>query len=196
MNRNHQLLGLALVLVVVFGLFAITVYAQGPRGFHHDDDMPFGFGMHGGRRGMWQSGHHHGMDHDYGWMMDNHESMFEGVAEVLDMEPSTLWEELRAGKNLLSIADEHGVETSDLQAAHMSQMEVHLAEAVENGYLSDKEADEMLSYMQENMTEHLNYMFGSVMGNWDAMPHWGSGFGEEVEAMPCWEYALDSSEVS
>lgn len=165
MTRNQKLFGIVAVLIVVLALGAVSTYAQGP----YHDDMPFG--MHGSMMGNG----HHGMMRGGGMMVGNN-TMFALAAETLGLEPEALWNELRSGKNLLDIAQEQGVETTDLQAALLSGMQEHMAYMVENGYLSQEDADEMLAYMTENITEHLSYMFGGGRMNWDSTSH------------PCWEY--------
>jgi len=165
MTRNHKWFGIIAVLIAVLAFGAVTAYAQGPgRG-----NRPFG--MHGGMMG----GGHHGMMRGGGMMMGNN-PMLATAAEALGLETDALLDALRSGKNLLEIAEEQGVETADLQAALLTGMQEHAAYMVENGYLSQEDADEMLAYMTENMTEHLSYMFsGGGMG-------WGSS------SHPCWDF--------
>ena len=174
MTRNHKLFGIIAVFIVVLAFGAVTAYAQGP------DHGNRPFGMHGGMMG----GGHQGMMRGGGMMMGSghqgmmmgDDTMFVTAAEALGLETDALLDELRSGKSLLEIAEEQGVETADLQAALLTGMQDHLAYGVENGYLSQEDADEMLAYMTENMTEHLGYMFS------------GGGMHQGSTSHPCWEF--------
>lgn len=177
--------GLTIIFIIIFALGAVTVYAQGPRS--GPDNMPFG----GGHHGMW-GGHPHGGGMMWGGgprggqmfgggMMDN--SLFEVAAEALGLDSETLWNELRDGNSLLDIAETQGVDVETLQAALLAEMEAHMAEAVEAGYLSQEDADAMLSDMQENFAEHLGYMFGGGM------------FGGNFDEMPCHRYFQDGDDL-
>jgi hypothetical protein len=131
---------LGLIAIVALMLGAFTVYAQEP------EEPPYGPGM-GGR------GHMHGQmggrGHmgGYGPMMGN---MWDDVAELLGMEADDLWSEVRSGRSLVEIAEEQGITEEELDAAILSSREAHLDWMVENGYMTQEEADDNLEWMQEN----------------------------------------------
>ena len=75
------------------------------------------------------------------------------AAEFLGMEAADLAAELREGSTLAEIA---GSETDALIAALIADAEEHLAAAVEDGKLTQEEADEKLAQVTERVTTFVN----------------------------------------
>lgn len=137
---------------------AVTVMAQ------EDDDgttFPFGHGrMHQERE------HHefgHGMMQGHGSMMgggfgpgmmwnDDHPMMF-AVAEALGLEPDALVDAVHNGQTLAEIAEEQGVELETVYAVMLTTAEEHMASLVEEGTITQDQADEHLAWMRENVDE-------------------------------------------
>jgi ribosomal protein S20 len=98
----------------------------------------FGFGRMGhlgGRRGGWMGGFK-------GCPPGNHE----WLAEQLGMTVDELQAELEAGKTIAELAEEKGV---DLEAAQIEAMKERIQQAVEDGTISQKQADWMLEGLEQ-----------------------------------------------
>lgn len=114
----------AALIVALVGLFMVLpALAQGPAPW---GDVPFGFGP-------WGAG---------GW------TMFDATAETLGLTPEQLFAELRAGKNLVGIAEAQGVDLQTVYetvgAARVETMQAAMQQAVEAGRLSQEQADWLL----------------------------------------------------
>lgn len=94
----------------------------------------FGFGRHG-----------HGFG---GWMKGWDTSSLDAVASVLGMTADELKTELRDGKTLGEIADTRGVDRQKVIDALVSAKKAKLDEAVANGDLTQKQADNILKRFQ------------------------------------------------
>lgn len=99
---------------------------------------PEGFGE--GRHGR-----HHG----------RHVAM-EGVTDLLGIDAAELRELLDDGQTLAEIGEANGVSVDELVAAIVSELEERLASAVEDGDLSQDEADEKLAEATERATAMVN----------------------------------------
>jgi hypothetical protein len=120
--------GVALM-VALAGLFiALPALAQGPGSW-----VPFGW--HGGGRsfGPWGTG---------GW------TMFDATAETLGLTPEQLFAELHAGKSPADIAEAQGVDLQTvydaMNATRVEAMKAAIQQAVEDGRLSQEQADWLL----------------------------------------------------
>jgi hypothetical protein len=123
-NKISILIGGLLVALLVVGVIgARNVYAQEPSGI-----MMHGRGP-GGGRGLGQAG-------------------LEAAAEALDMTTEELTTALQSGKTLEQIAEEAGVDFEDvqaaIQAAHATQMRERIQQAVEDGTITQENADWLL----------------------------------------------------
>ena len=101
-------------------------------------------------------------EHDCDDCGGEHGGMLDILAEVLeDMTPEEIRAELEAGKTIAEIAGEHGVELADLVDALIAPRAEAMAQAVENGRLTQEQADWLLEYMREGLEWRLsNNLFG------------------------------------
>lgn len=163
-KRTFQILAIIVVVLAAIGIFGVwTVSAQGP----WDDDHPmFGRGMMGGRHhgGMWGYGQH-GM-WGQGGMMFGGQSLLDAAATALNLEPEALIEALQSGKTLSEIAAEQGIEPQELTNALLAERQEYLNSLVEQGYLTQEQADQMLAHMNEELAEHLDFMFTGNGRGW------------------------------
>lgn len=152
--KNKMLIvigGLLAALLVVGIVGATSVYAQGPDtpGFGL---MDFGRGPGGGR----------------GPGLGAEE--LEAVAEVLGMTSDEVTSALQSGKTLLDLADEAGVDIADvhaaIQAVHATEMRERIAQAVEDGTMTQEKADWLLEGLDNG------YMMGGGPGGF------GRGLGD------------------
>jgi hypothetical protein len=105
-------------------------------------------------------------------MIKDRQAIMVALAQKLGMTTDQLAKELRSGKTLHRIGTEHNVSDQDLRAAMLSVVQPRLAEAVQNGDLSQKQADAMVSRVQ-NADLDLAYPMGAIGGG--KMGH-GGGF--------------------
>ncbi len=128
-NKISILIGGLLVALLVVGVIGATsVYAQEPSG-----TMLHGRGP-GGGRGLGQAG-------------------LEAAAEALDMTTEELTTALQSGRTLEQIAEDAGVDFEDVQAAiraaHATQMSERIQQAVENGTITQENADWLLEGLDQ-----------------------------------------------
>jgi len=80
-------------------------------------------------------------------------TMFDTVAEALGLTPEEFFAELRAGKTLEEIADELGIQIEAVQeaikAARVEAMREGIEQAVENGRISQEQADWLLEGLEQ-----------------------------------------------
>jgi predicted DNA-binding protein YlxM (UPF0122 family) len=80
-------------------------------------------------------------------------TMYDEVAAALELTPEELFNELHAGKTLAEIADEQGVEMEAvrdaMEAARGELMEEAIARAVENGRMTQEQADWLLEGLEK-----------------------------------------------
>jgi hypothetical protein len=117
------------------------VFAQGPTLPASGYGCCGGWGMRGGWGGSGR-----------GWYGMG---LIDSLAELTKLEPADLYAELREGKTLLEVAQDHGVTAKQwVEAALAARAEV-LQKRVEADYLTQEQADWMLNHMEEEMLEHL-----------------------------------------
>ena len=80
----------------------------------------------------------------------------EVVAGIIGIDAESLREQLRAGSSLAEIAEANGVDPQVVIDALVAEATEHLALAVENGRLTQAEADERLADLTERTTERVN----------------------------------------
>lgn len=78
------------------------------------------------------------------------------VLESLGIDADTIRAGFDADKSLVTIAGENGVSEAELVAAIEADMASHIADAVENGRLTQEEADEKLAELTDTITERIN----------------------------------------
>ncbi|WP_436793719.1 hypothetical protein [Actinospongicola halichondriae] len=101
-----------------------------------EEARPEGFGGHG---------RHHG----------RHVAS-EAVTDLLGMDAAELRELLADGQTLAEVGEANGVSVDDLAAALVSEMEERIAGAVEDGKLTQEEADEKLADATDRATATVN----------------------------------------
>jgi hypothetical protein len=124
----------------------------GPKG------MPFGRrggGQRmGGRMGAWPGG--------------PEGSLLSVAAEQLDLEVSELQAELQDGKSIAEVAEANGVDPQAIADAFVATISDRLAEAVANERMTQEQADELLSGIEERVSDQLEnsdgcQKFGGLM---------------------------------
>jgi hypothetical protein len=146
MNKKRLFLlsGAALVALLLVGLIGvIAVSAQEPT---PEPQVPFGW--HGARGG--RGGFGCGM---FGLGRGDQWTMFDVAAEALGLTPEELFAELHAGKSLDEIAEEQGVDIEVVQdamnAARVETMRQAIEQAVEDGNMTQEQADWMLEGLEQ-----------------------------------------------
>jgi hypothetical protein len=112
--------------------------------------------MHGNTMGM--------MGQD--WDLNEH-PMFVAVAGALGVTPEELQTAFAEGKTVAVIAEENGVELQAVYDVALATATQHIASHVEEGVLTQEQADARLAWMQENIAsmpifgEHSGGMHGA-----------------------------------
>jgi len=164
MNKKRLFLlsGAALVALLLVGLIgAIAVSAQEPT---PEPQVPFGWhGVRGGKGGFGR-----GM---FGLGRGDQWTMFDTVAEALGLTPEELFAELHAGKSLDEVAEEQGVDIEVVQdamnAARSEAMRQAIEQAVEDGNMTQEQADWMLEGLEQGFFPGRG--FGRARG-WNGCP--------------------------
>ena len=105
----------------------------------------FGRGMMGGRGGI---GH--------GMMGGSQTSLIAVAADKLDMTVEELQAELEAGKTIADLAEEKDVDTQEIVDAFLAPKQEWLAQAVDDGRLTQEQADQMLDNMRTMVQGHID----------------------------------------
>lgn len=79
------------------------------------------------------------------------------VAEFLGMTPQEVFEAKKAGHSLAQIAEANGSSAEELAAFLLSQIEAHIAEALEAGKIDPARAEEMLQNAPEHIDRLINH---------------------------------------
>ena len=94
---------------------------------------------------------------------DDSAPMFSAIADALGIDQQTLSSELQSGKTLAELAQEKGIDLTAVTESAQATIQQHLNDLVAQGVLTQAQADERLSLIQNH---------------WDDMPHlYGSGYG-------------------
>ena len=96
------------------------------------------------------------------WMTQMHEAVWTAVAKELGMSYDALVAETQAGKTLWQIAEEKGVSIERLREVMLEAREAALADLVEQGVITQVQADWMLS--------HSGGMMGGGFGHCNGNP--------------------------
>lgn len=192
-----KIAGLTTIVVIALAVLGVTLaFAQqptqedSPSWWQTMNNMMQGSRMMGGRsmqemhNQMTQNGGmaamHKQMHQDGGmgamheWMHQSggvHEAVWKAIAEKLGLTAEELTAQFESGKTLAEIAQERGVSTSDLAATMESAMKAGLEQAVQEGALTQEQADLMLQHMDgqyewmiENMSEGMMGAGPGMMG--------------------------------
>jgi hypothetical protein len=100
--------------------------------------------------------------------------VFSAAAEAIGVEVDDLRRALRGGQTIAEVAAEHDVEVSAVVDAMVAAMKADLDEAVENGRLTQEQADEVLAGAEERLTALAN---GEGPRFGDGGPRLGHRFG-------------------
>jgi hypothetical protein len=88
----------------------------------------------------------------FAWAGGGPWTMFDTAAEALGLTPEELFAELRAGKSPAEIAEEQGVDVEALydamNAARGEAMQQALQQAVEDGRITQEQADQMIERLE------------------------------------------------
>jgi hypothetical protein len=139
-KRLYVVLGAVGALVLLLGAFggASIVLADDPT--PEAEDAP-GHGIWGWGRGLF------GLGRGGDW------TMFDTAAEALGLTPQQLFTELHAGKSLAEVAEDRGVDMETVQealsAARDGAMQYAIKQAVEDGKMSQEQADWLLEGLEQ-----------------------------------------------
>ena len=148
MNIKKLLTIVGVLAILVAALPAGAAFAQGPSG----QNPPLGLG-----RGDWGG-------------PDN--SLVAVAAKVLGMEQTALVAELNTGKTIAAVAQAKGVALDKIVTAFVQPHVAWLNQAVEDGKITQAQADQYIATMKANITAKLSAPFTS-RGNGRGM---GTGF--------------------
>ncbi len=109
-----------------------------------------------------------------GFMGRGEASLFTVAAEQLDMTVSELMTELRDGKSIADVAGEKSVSLETITNAYVAQLEENLKQAVEDGKMTQNQADWMLEQTKEKLPDLLdNTCEGGFRGGHGPGRMWG-----------------------
>jgi hypothetical protein len=77
------------------------------------------------------------------------------AADLMEMDVQDLAAELRDGKSITAVAEEHGVTSQEIVDAYVAQLEERLMQPVENGRITEKMAEAMVEQARETLPELL-----------------------------------------
>jgi hypothetical protein len=137
MSRKLSVLSIAALVIVGMLATAGVAFAQGPT-----EGVPCP--MNGGGQGM--SG---------GWRFGGSSSMLTVLADLLETTPDALIAEVQAGKTLLEIAEDNGLDTDALADAMLAARVEVIEAAVEAGRITQEQADLMIENMREQMLSQI-----------------------------------------
>jgi transposase-like protein len=80
----------------------------------------------------------------------------EAAAEAIGIEPSELLTETRDGATIAEVAQAHGVEPSTVVDAIVADQRARLDRAVQDGLLTQEEADERAAALEEHVTDFVS----------------------------------------
>lgn len=145
MSKLLKMVGLVTVVGLIGVLvFGVMVFAQGPQ----NDGNPNGdnYGRNYGRSSMMQRGGTGMVGGMMGGFMQEegyHDEMHAGMAEALGLTVDELDAAMAEGKTMFDIATDQGVEWADVWAAMDAARQAGFDKAVEDGTLSQEQADWM-----------------------------------------------------
>jgi hypothetical protein len=100
------------------------------------------------------------------WMMGPngmHTQMLTDLAKTLNLKLEDLQSQLQSGRTLTQIAQAQGISQAQLETALETSVKDNLAKAVTAGTITQKQADQMLSYMNGNYAQMLTLMGSRMM---------------------------------
>jgi len=132
-------------------------------------DQGFGFGPGMKGRGVWGPGK--------GWV-DSESSPVAVAADALGMTADELWAELKDGKSIADVANERGIDPQAVADAVGAGFAERLDQAVADGKITQEQADQKLSWMEERALDlDSTFPFGGrgfgMLGGWKRGFHKG-----------------------
>ena len=94
-----------------------------------------------------------------GFMGHGDSSLVGVAAEALDMSVEDLHAQLMDGKSIAEVAEAEGVDTQEIIDAYLAQLEESLTQSVEDGKITQNQADWMLEQAAERAPEQLENAF-------------------------------------
>ncbi len=85
-----------------------------------------------------------------------HGLVLQSAAQVLGMSADELKAELRQGKSLAQVAQEKGIGTDDFKSRLLSQVDQQLAQLVQQGRLTQQQADQLGQSIRDNIDAIVN----------------------------------------
>jgi len=82
--------------------------------------------------------------------------VLQSAAQVLGMSADELKAELRQGKSLAQVAQEKGIGTDDFKSRLLSQVDQQLAQLVQQGRLTQQQADQLGQSIRDNIDAIVN----------------------------------------
>src|SRR5574341_831666 len=145
-TRNSNFVRIAGIILAALALIAAGVLMGGRGmmgGWNGGPDygrggMMGGYGYGPGMMGGWGEG--------YGPMAEYHDLMVETLAGELGLTADELQAEFEAGKTIWQIAEAQGLSDEELLAAMSAAREVMVNQALEDGAITQEQADWMLSH--------------------------------------------------
>jgi polyhydroxyalkanoate synthesis regulator phasin len=92
-------------------------------------------------------------DRGFGRFGGDHWTMFDAMAEALGLTPEGFFAELHSGKSLAEVAEAQGVDTETLRNAMEAARIEAIQQAVEDGKLTQDQADRMLERLENRPTQ-------------------------------------------
>lgn len=87
-------------------------------------------------------------------------------AEALDMNETDLMSELHNGKTIAAIAEEKGIDLSEVKASVLASAKEKLDQAVQDGRLTQEQADKQYTWLENNFDTLVNQTLPSGPGKW------------------------------
>ncbi len=171
MTTQYRLVALVVLASLLLALSVPAIaLAQGPMTggmvgapVHHGGGHPgHGYG-HGGHRSGW-----------------GQYAMLDAFAAVLGMTPSELSAEIQAGQTLAELAQERGIDRTDVVDAVVERMTGWMDECLQAGHMDE----EQFEWMEEHLRQHVDWLMdnsNALLYEWHHGaafgPGWGHGFG-------------------
>jgi len=117
----------------------------------------------------------------YGWMAPYHDLMHEAMAEALGLTVEELNAQLTEGKTMWQIAEELGIDPTEVWSAMEAAREEAIAQAVEDGVITPEQA--------EWMSEHMGGSGGGCGGDcWGSYPDGTCPYGGTPPQGDAWHH--------
>lgn len=97
-----------------------------------------------------------GMGKGFGGFDRGVDNLISIAADKLGMSLTDLLTELQDGKSIADLADEKGVDTQEIVDAYLAELKADLDEAVDDGKITQKQADYHLEQAEERVTDQLD----------------------------------------